>query len=353
MNIDTTTITKPSQLNETSATSSGMTTITTDDKSSFKAELEAVKSQDNVKDTEEMTNITDINAGKTPQEQSSGKSVNNLETKQDQPSFAQVQQEAQKNIDSKQGNSENNSDAVLMQMQQNANLNPQSSQIKASQENVKNNLTKSDNSVEGNHKNKDISDSLDELSSKIATINELKTSSSSKSYNANATKNDKISDKSDYSHRMKMDNSDITFFVNLVQNQGANAGANAAVNVANLATQKAADNSSDTAAQATSQSAQISQTLMNALNESMQTNKPFRIDFGSDVAVIMKVDKDGNISANFIPGSAAVENYLRNNISLLRQNFDNQNLPYNELSYSRQQKQDQQQQRNNKENKNE
>lgn len=330
MNIDTTTISKTSQLNETSAASSGMTTTSVDDKSSFKAELEAVKSQDNVKDTEEMTNITDINAGKTPQEQSSAKSVNDLETKQDQPSFAQVQQDAQKNLDQKQ----------------NADLNLQSSQTKASQENAKNNLTKSNNSAEGNHKNKDISDSLDELSSKIATLNELKTSSL-KSHSVNTTKDEKISD---YSHRMKMDNNDITFFVNLVQNQGADAGANATVNFANMTAQ---NNAVKATTETASQSIQVSQTLLNALNESMQTNKPFRIDFGSDVAVIMKVDKDGNLSANFIPGSAAVENYLRNNIAMLRQNFDNQNLPYNELSYSRQQKQDQQEQKNNKENKNE
>ncbi|MBR1617542.1 hypothetical protein IJ670_05255, partial [bacterium] len=60
-----------------------------------------------------------------------------------------------------------------------------------------------------------------------------------------------------------------------------------------------------------------------------------RIDFDKDVVVILKIDKDGKIQTHFIPGSSAVEEYLRNNIPLLKQIFDKENIGYSELSYSR------------------
>ena len=70
-----------------------------------------------------------------------------------------------------------------------------------------------------------------------------------------------------------------------------------------------------------------------------------------DIAVIIKVNKDGSLMANFIPGDKAVEQYLRNNIASLRQRFDEENLSYSELSYSN--SKNQQQQKRKKENDNE
>ena len=93
---------------------------------------------------------------------------------------------------------------------------------------------------------------------------------------------------------------------------------------------------------------QVSSVLMDKLAESMKTNQPFRIDFDKDVSVIIKVNKDGSLAANFIPGDKAVEQYLRNNIASLRQRFDEQDLSYTQLSYSNS-RQQQQQKRQNKE----
>lgn len=81
----------------------------------------------------------------------------------------------------------------------------------------------------------------------------------------------------------------------------------------------------------------------------MKNNQAFRIDFDKDVSVIIKVNKDGSIMANFIPGDKAVEQYLKNNIAFLRQRFDEQNLEYSQLSYSNSK---QQQQQNRKKEKN-
>ena len=97
----------------------------------------------------------------------------------------------------------------------------------------------------------------------------------------------------------------------------------------------------------------VSATLMNALSETVKTNQPFRIDFDKDISVIIRVDKDGALTAKFIPGDRAVEEYLRQNISTLRQRFDDEDIAYNELSYTRQQNREQQNRRNNKENEHE
>lgn len=413
MNVDSATITRTSQ-SDGVITPQTAAAVVHEDTKSFKEELnqtlvgktiiaEEIKNQESkekmnqgidnanrVKEKKEMTSIADLNGATPPMNQSGEKMTNNINnnldlsnqqkfsgemaSKSGQQSFAQVQQEAQKSLDNKQSvqnadlpqtaqqthnNAQQNlsvqqskQDVITSQTLQDNNIDPQTGQIKASVENVKNNLagqvqkdknTKSEISSVVKPQNKDISESLDELSSKIATINELKTSASLKTYTVTKSKDSK----SDSDLKIKMDNNDITFFINLAQNQGVSASASAAANFANLSATK--DTPVPENAQVTSQSIQVSQTLLNALNDSLQTNKPFRIDFGGDVSVIMKVDKNGNLSANFIPGSAAVENYLRNNIEMLRQNFDNQSLPYNELTYSNRQKQDQQH-RNNKEN---
>lgn len=221
------------------------------------------------------------------------------------------------------------------------------------QKNVTNNITqqvnkdqlKSKDKTDEKVDKKDIINPLNELTSQIVALSNFKNGSNQTSQNSD-TKIDKASNKSDYCQTLKMDNNDITFFINLVDNQQMTAQATQGIN-------KGQVSFTDIKAEATQQSVKVSVPLMDALNDSIKTNKPFRIDFGNDVAVIMKVDKDGNLSANFIPGTAAAETYLKNNIENLRQTFDEQNLPYKNLSYGNQQKQQQQEKRNNKENENE
>jgi hypothetical protein len=137
---------------------------------------------------------------------------------------------------------------------------------------------------------------------------------------------------------INMSDSDANFFANLVQNTDMSMKGI----VANINDQVA------DGAQNIQQNVQVSSVLMDKLAESMKTNQPFRIDFDKDVSVIIKVNKDGSLSANFIPGDKAVEQYLRNNISFLKQRFDEQNLSYSQLSYSNS-RQQQQQRRQNKE----
>lgn len=78
---------------------------------------------------------------------------------------------------------------------------------------------------------------------------------------------------------------------------------------------------------------EVSNQIVSLIEKAQKTQKPVRITFDNDVSVILKIDKNGKVTAEFIPGSVEVENYLRNNISALRQKFDEQNLPYNDLLY--------------------
>ena len=99
--------------------------------------------------------------------------------------------------------------------------------------------------------------------------------------------------------------------------------------------------------------AMVSKTLLNALANTAKTGQAVRIDFGNDVAVVMRINKDGSIMANFIPGDKAVEEYLKNNIEILKQRFEEEDIKYSQRSYSNHQQKERKQQENNKENKHE
>lgn len=142
---------------------------------------------------------------------------------------------------------------------------------------------------------------------------------------------------------INMSDSDANFFANLVQNTDMSMKS-----IASQISDAMVNNSENV-----QKNVQVSSVLMDKLSESMKTNQPFRIDFDKDVSVIIKVNKDGSLAANFIPGDKAVEQYLKNNISFLKQRFDDQNLPYSELSYSNSRRQQQEGRKNNKENSNE
>ena len=143
---------------------------------------------------------------------------------------------------------------------------------------------------------------------------------------------------------INMSDSDANFFANLVQNTDMSMKS-----ISDSVNQSLMNGNTENV----QKNIQVSSVLMEKLSESMKTSQPFRIDFDKDVSVIIKVNKDGSLAANFIPGDKAVEQYLRNNISSLRQRFDEQNLPYSELNYSNRNRQQQERRRNNKENGNE
>ena len=142
---------------------------------------------------------------------------------------------------------------------------------------------------------------------------------------------------------LKMTEKDATFFANLVKNSEVTEQVTAET------TKSFAENVKQVTEDA--KTATVSKALADMIGEASKTNKPFRIDFDKDISVIIKVDKDGKISAEFLPGDKAVEQYLRNSMPLLKQKFDDEQIDYKELNYRQSNKQNKE--RRNKENKDE
>ena len=141
---------------------------------------------------------------------------------------------------------------------------------------------------------------------------------------------------------VEMSENDANFFVDLVQKNETN--------VQNIVQE--VQQAMDFGTEQVQKTATVSKTLLNALQNSVKTGQAVRIDFGNDVSVVMRITRDGSIMANFIPGDKAVEEYLKNNIGFLKQRFDEEDIPYSQLSYSQNQQQQRREQQN-KENRHE
>ena len=109
-----------------------------------------------------------------------------------------------------------------------------------------------------------------------------------------------------------MNQADVEVFAQLVQN--------GEVNLNNLT------------AEAAVKTTQISKTLADMLAKSMENNQPLRIDFDNNISVIIRISRDGKLSADFLPSSQVAEAYLRENLPLLRQKFDDSGVDYEHLS---------------------
>lgn len=166
----------------------------------------------------------------------------------------------------------------------------------------------------------------------------LETASSKKTSKSNSASAAKKAEEK----AIKMTEADAKFFQNLVENNSQVAQDAKATDMANQATLKDIEET---------HSAKVSKSLLNALKESQETNKSFRVDFDKNLSVILKVNHAGKISAEFLPGDAAVEQYLKSNIPLLKQKFNDEGLEYENLSYRDQSRKDKEEKRNNRNNK--
>lgn len=126
---------------------------------------------------------------------------------------------------------------------------------------------------------------------------------------------------------MTMNIEDAMFFVNLAQEGQFSVNSSSSGEFQSLMQLDVAKNV------ASQRTVEVTNQITSLIEKAQSTQKPVRISFDNDVSVILKIDKHGKVTAEFIPGSLEVENYLRNNIASLRQKFDEQNLPYNDLFY--------------------
>ena len=117
-----------------------------------------------------------------------------------------------------------------------------------------------------------------------------------------------------------MNQADVEVFADLVQN--------GEVNLNNI--------SAETAEKAV----KVSKTLADILAKAMEDNKPVRIEFDNGISVIIKVSREGKITADFLPSTQVAEAYLKENLPILKQRFDEQNIDYDELNQRERKEQD-------------
>ena len=79
-------------------------------------------------------------------------------------------------------------------------------------------------------------------------------------------------------------------------------------------------------------SVQISKTLADLLAKAMNDNQPIRINFDNNISVIIRISREGKLTADFLPSSQVAEAYLKENLPLLRQRFDDNNIDYDSLN---------------------
>lgn len=77
----------------------------------------------------------------------------------------------------------------------------------------------------------------------------------------------------------------------------------------------------------------ISKGLFNLVEYTFKTQKPVRLDFQGTSSVILKVNNEGKLTAEFMTNDAAMEYALKSSIPGLRQKMDSEGIPYQEISY--------------------
>ena len=162
---------------------------------------------------------------------------------------------------------------------------------------------------------------IDDLASIVATAQEVK----SVQKDLKSLDVQKIQPKKVETKQLKMTEQDANFFIELVKNN-QETGQTAT----DTATQILQDLQQADEAQ---QTTRVSKALADMIGEAAKTNKPFRIDFDKNISVIIKIDREGKISAEFLPGDKAVEQFLRTQLPMLRQKFNDENINYKDLNY--------------------
>ena len=119
---------------------------------------------------------------------------------------------------------------------------------------------------------------------------------------------------------VKIDKHDAQFFLGLLEKNGVISSFNINQN-------------GDAQVQQSEKSSAVSKALMDLLYKANDTKKPVRIDFDNNITLILRVNADGKISAQFFPGDKAAEEYLRNNIPYLKQQFEQKEISYSSINY--------------------
>ncbi|MEI7474236.1 MAG: hypothetical protein WCK67_05595 [bacterium] len=77
----------------------------------------------------------------------------------------------------------------------------------------------------------------------------------------------------------------------------------------------------------------FSKSLSSLIEYAFTKQKPVRLDFEGQSSVIIKIDKEGKLTAEFMSADKAMEQILRNTIPNLKSKFEAEGLPYKDISY--------------------
>lgn len=77
----------------------------------------------------------------------------------------------------------------------------------------------------------------------------------------------------------------------------------------------------------------LSEKFLELLRDSIINKKVFRIDFDNQISVIIRIDREGKLSAQFLTDDEALETYLKNNLHILKKRFEELNIDYKEIDY--------------------
>lgn len=79
----------------------------------------------------------------------------------------------------------------------------------------------------------------------------------------------------------------------------------------------------------------LSERFFIMLKDSIVNKKIFRIDFDNQISVIIKISTDGKLRVEFQTTDDDMEEYLRNNLYILKQKFEELNVQYEEIEYKK------------------
>ena len=77
----------------------------------------------------------------------------------------------------------------------------------------------------------------------------------------------------------------------------------------------------------------LSERFVALLKDSIINKKVFRIDFDNQISVIIRINTEGKLVTEFLTNDDAMETYLKNNLHVLKQRFDELNVNYEDVTY--------------------
>lgn len=79
-------------------------------------------------------------------------------------------------------------------------------------------------------------------------------------------------------------------------------------------------------------SLRVSAGLQSLLEKAYKTQRPLRIDLADNAAIILRMGRDGRVSAEFLPNDQAADLFFRQNLQELKSRLESKQLSYGELA---------------------